>query len=154
MQLFLSYAHADEKQLLPFRTHLTLLSQQGYIQVWNDRDLVAGEKWETGILDAMRRTDIALLFYSTAARGSKFMQQKEIPLLLERANQRQCTILWVPLERQDLEEKHPLEKRLKALPCATRDAHPIYEFEMPQKGWMEVEQSVRKAVEQRRQNLS
>ncbi len=153
MHLFVSYAHADEKQLTPFRAHLTLLSQQGYIQTWNDRELVAGEKLEGGILEALRRTDVVLLFYTTAARASKFMQQKEIPLLLERANQGQCAIIWVPLERKDLEEKHPLEKRLKTFPCATRNAHPIYDFEMPQKGWMEVEQSIRKAVEQRRRNV-
>ena len=38
-------AHLNEKELIPFRPHLTHLSQQGYIQVWNDRDLVPGEQW-------------------------------------------------------------------------------------------------------------
>ena len=153
-QLLVSYAHADEKQLTPLRQHLTLLSQQGLIQVWNERDLVAGEKRDIGILDALQRADIVLLFYTTAARDSKFMQQREIPLLLEHAEQGECAFLWVPLERKDLDEKHPLEKRLKALPCATRNAQPVYDFELPQKGWIEVEQSIRKAVEQRRRKVS
>ncbi len=44
MKLFISYAHLNEKELIPFRPHLTHLSQQGYIQEWNDRDLVPGEQ--------------------------------------------------------------------------------------------------------------
>ena len=136
MQLFISYAHLNETELIPFRPHLTHLSQQGYIQVWNDRDLVPGEQWEAGITDALHRADIVLLFYTTTA--------------LARSDAKQCTMLWVPLERNDLDAKHPLEQRLNKLQCATRDARPVYDFEIVQKGWMEVEQAIRRAVEARR----
>ena len=37
--------HLNEKELIPFRPHLTHLSQQGYIQVWNDRDLGRLSDW-------------------------------------------------------------------------------------------------------------
>jgi hypothetical protein len=154
MQLFISYAHFDEKQLIPFRPHLTHLSQQGYIQVWNDRDLVPGEQWEAGITDALQRTDIVLLFYTTAARVSKFIQETELTKALDRSDAKQCTLIWVPLERNDLESKHPLERRLAKIQCATRDARPIYDYEVPQKGWMEVEQAIRRAVEARRKAAS
>lgn len=150
MQLFISYAHLNEKELIPFRPHLTHLSQQGYIQVWNDRDLVPGEQWETGITDALQRADLVLLFYTTAARVSDFIQQTELPIALARSDAKQCTMLWVPLERNDLAANHPLEQRLKKLQCATRDARPVYDFEIVQKGWMEVEQAIRRAVEARR----
>ena len=149
-QLFISYAHLNEKELIPFRPHLTHLSQQGYIQVWNDRDLVPGEQWEAGITDALQRADIVLLFYTTAARVSDFIQQTELPTALARSDAKQCTMLWVPLERNDLDTKHALEQRLSKIQCATRDARPIYDFEVPQKGWMEVEQAIRRAVEARR----
>ena len=126
------------------------MSQQGYIQVWNDRDLVPGEQWEAGITDALQRADIVLLFYTTAARVSDFIQQTELPTALARSDAKQCTMLWVPLERKNLDAKHPLEQRLKKLQCATRDARPVYDFEIVQKGWMEVEQAIRRAVEARR----
>ena len=153
-QLFISYAHENEKELRPFRQHLTHLSQQGYIQVWHDRDLVPGELWETGIIDALQRADIVLIFYTTAARISDFIQQTELPTALARADAKQCTVLWVPLERNDLAETHPLEQRLKKLQCATRDARPVYDFEIVQRGWMEVEQAIRRAVEARRKRDS
>ncbi|MFA7005239.1 MAG: COR domain-containing protein [Verrucomicrobiia bacterium] len=150
MQLFISYAHANEKELLPFRQHLTHLSQQGYIQVWHDRDLVAGEKWEKGIVEALNRADIVLLFYTTAARISKFIQEKELLISLDRADKSECMLIWVPLERNDLDKKHALEKRLSELQCATKDAQPIYEFETKPLGWLQVEQSIRDAVVKRR----
>lgn len=151
MRLLISYAHDNEKDLLPVRQHLTLLGQRGYIQTWHDRDLVAGEKWETDILKELNRANIVLIFYTTQARISRFIQQIELPVSLERSDAGECTVLWVPLERNDLLDGHPLEKRLKALQCATRDALPIFDFEHPPKGWVQVEESIRRAVEKRRE---
>ena len=150
VRLFISYAHVDEKQLLPVRQHLTLLSQQGYIQVWHDRDLVAGEKWETGILEELKWAEIVLLFYTTGARVSDFIQKTELPLALERSDRNECAVVWVPLERNDLLATHPLEQRLAALACGTLDKQKIYSFVPHQLGWMQVEESIRKVVEQRR----
>ena len=118
--------------------------------MWNDRDLVPGEQWATGITDALQHADIVLLFYTTAARVSKFIQETELTTALDRSDTKQCTLIWVPLERNDLDGKHPLEQRLAKIQCATRDARPIYDYDVPQKGWMEVEQAIRRAVEQRR----
>lgn len=145
MQLFISYAHENEKELRPFR-------QQGYIQVWHDRDLVPGELWETGINGALQRADIVLIFYTTAARISDFIQQTELPTALARADAKHCAVLWVPLERNDLDAKHPLELRLAKIMCATTDAQPLYEYGVVRKGWMEVEQAIRRAVETRRRS--
>ncbi|MBI3822971.1 MAG: TIR domain-containing protein [Planctomycetes bacterium] len=151
VHLFISYAHVNERELMPIRQHLTLLSQQGYIQVWHDRNLVAGEKWEVGIMEELTKAEIVLLFYTTGARVSTFIQEKELLMSLDRSDKKECTLIWVPLERNDLLDTHPLEKRLKALQCATRDAKKIYDFDQPQVGWMQVEDSIRRAVEKRRQ---
>jgi internalin A len=150
MQLFVSYAHQNEKELLPLRQHLTLLSQQGYIQSWNDRDLVAGERWETGIIQMLSRADVILIFYTTAARVSTFIQQHELPTALLRADQGLSSLIWVPLERNDLNPTHPLERRLAKLQCATQDKKNIYAFEPVQVGWLQVEDSIRRVVERRR----
>ena len=143
---------AQKSQVLPNGQEFALIvvSQQGYIQVWHDRNLVAGEKWEKGILDELRKAEIVLLFYTTKARVSQFIQQTELPISLDRSDKGECSIIWVPLERNDLRDDHPLEKRLKALQCATANAQKIYEFQPQQMGWMQLEDSIRKAVELRR----
>ncbi len=150
LRLFISYAHEDEKDLFPVRQHLTLLSARGYIQVWQDRDLVAGEKWDRGIVEELNKAEVVLLFYTTKARVSEFIQKTELPVSLDRSDAEQCAVVWVPMERNDLLDTHPLEKRLKALQCATRDAQTIYSFEPHSVGWMQVEESICKAVEKRR----
>ncbi len=72
-----------------------------------------------------------LLFYTAAARVSDFIQQTELPTALARSDAKQCTLLWVPLEQ-----------RLKKLQRATRGPRSVYDFEIVQKGWMEVEQAI------------
>ncbi|MCW1921565.1 leucine-rich repeat domain-containing protein [Luteolibacter arcticus] len=150
IHLFISYAHVNEKELIPFRQNLALLSQQGYIQIWHDRNLVAGEKWETGVLDELGRAEIVLLFYTTGARISSFIQKTELRISLDRSDKNECVLIWVPLERNDLDKTHPLEKRLSAITCGTVDKKKIYDFEPNQIGWMQVEESIRNAVEKRR----
>jgi len=150
VHLFISYAHVNEEELIPFRQHLTLLSQRGYIQVWHDRNLIAGEKWETGIMAELNRAEIVLLFYTTGARTSQFIRGKELPISLDRADKGECAVLWVPLERNDLLMSDTLEKRLSEVTCSTVDKKIIYNFNPHQVGWMQVEESIRKAVEKRR----
>ena len=115
--------------------------------------MVAGEKWEKGILEELNKAEVVLLFYTTKARVSEFIQKTELPISLDRSDGEQCAVVWVPMERNDLLDTHPLEKRLKALQCATKDAQTIYSFEPHSIGWMHVEESIRKAVEKRRQGL-
>ena len=153
LHLFISYAHVDEKALLPFRQHLTLLGKQGFIQEWHDRNLVAGEKWEAGILEELNKAELVLFFYTTAAWISDFIKETELPIALDRSDKGECAVIWVPLDRNEIPNPPPLEKRLKALQCATRDARKIHSFKPRSDGWKEVEASICKAVEKRRQGL-
>ncbi|MDH3659960.1 MAG: hypothetical protein OEU92_08020 [Alphaproteobacteria bacterium] len=66
MRLFVSYAHDDEKKIAPLSKHLTILGRRGYIQTWQDTQLIAGEDWEDRILEELGRADIVLLLYSTS----------------------------------------------------------------------------------------
>jgi len=40
----------------------------------------------TGIMEVLKRADIVLLFYTTAARISKFIQEQELPISLDRSD--------------------------------------------------------------------
>jgi internalin A len=154
LRLFISYAHADHEYLQPFRNHLKLLIDRGYVDIWHDGELIAGENWEAEINRELRKAEIVLLFYSTAARVSEFIQKKELPVCLRRSDKGLCTLIWVPLERKDLEKAHPLELRLRKLACATRNMVPIYDNPMPLLRWVEVEQAIRDAVQARRKRAS
>jgi len=62
-----------------------------------------------------------------------------------------CTLIVVPLDRNDLDSNDPLEQDLGTFQTATRNAKPVLDFTPRHKGWQEVEHSIRKAVVLRRQ---
>ena len=95
-------------------------------------------------------TEPELAAYTTAARTSEFIQKHELPVALARSDAGACTLIWVPLERNDLDPKYPLESRLSELECATRNKQKLYDFEPTQKGWMQVEDAILRAVKKRR----
>ncbi len=155
MRLFVSYAHADTKKISPLSAHLTILGQRGYIQVWQDTQLIAGEEWEDRILEELDRADIVLLLYSTNSRASKFIHETEAPKAVQRARDKQkaCTLIVVPLDRKDWDSNVPLEQELKKFQTATWNAKPVRDFAPQSKGWQEVERSIRDAVELRRKGM-
>ncbi len=152
MQLFVSYAHDDAKQIAPLSKHLTILGQRGYIQAWQDTQLVAGEEWKDRIFEELDRADIVLLLYSTASRESNFIQKEEAPRAVKRAtnNKQPCTLIVVPLDRKDWDTSVKLEADLKKLQTATWNANPVLDFQPQRKGWLEAERSIREAVKLRR----
>lgn len=147
LRLFVSYAHADARKIKSLGTHLKILGRRGYIQVWDDKQLVAGEEWEERIMAEMEQADIVLLIYSTASRASDFIQDKEGPLAVKLSQAKACRLIVVPLDRKDWDDQAPLEKDLKKLQTASWNARPVLDFTPQSKGWEEVEQAIRKVVE-------
>jgi len=45
-KVFISYSHADEGWLKRLRVHLNPLERQGVVDRWDERRIVAGDKWE------------------------------------------------------------------------------------------------------------
>ncbi|MFM9964950.1 MAG: TIR domain-containing protein [Planctomycetaceae bacterium] len=128
------------------------MGQRGYIQAWQDTQLIAGEEWEDRILQELERADIVLLLYSTNSLASPFIQQIEAPQAVQRARDEQqaCSLLVVLLDRKDWDENVALEQELKKFQAATWNAKPVLDFKPRSKGWLEVERSIRDAVELRR----
>lgn len=152
MRLFVIYARDDEKRIHPLSERLTILGRRGYIQVWQDTQLIAGEEWKHRILEEIAKADIVLLLYSTASRASEFIQEIEAPIAMERTISRDnpCTLIVVPLDRNDWDTTVSLELGLNKLQTATWNAKPVLDFSPQRNGWLEVEHSIREAVDLRR----
>ena len=150
MRLFVSYAHLDERKLKPLSMHLNILGSRGYIQAWDDTQLVAGEEWEARIFSEMGQADIILMVYSNASCASKFIREKEAPEALRLAKANGCTLIVVPLDRKGWDATVALDAALKKLQTATRNATPVHDYRPHTKGWTEIEQAIRQAVEARR----
>lgn len=97
-QIFISYSRRDREWLDRFEIKL----RHGKIRdeafsIWSDKDLEAGENWRAVIESKLASASVALLLVSDAFLASKFIQNVELPAILEAAVDRGLTIFWVPL---------------------------------------------------------
>ena len=84
--IFISYSHKDEAWKDRLVTHLSVLQQEGILDIWDDRRIGAGADWYQKIQEAITRASVAVLLVSADFLTSKFILSKEIPALLERRN--------------------------------------------------------------------
>lgn len=78
LKLFISYAHADEEDRQRFGVHLEALKLEGYVEVWCDRALVAGEDWAREIDSRLAEADIVVLLVSADLIASRYIWSREL----------------------------------------------------------------------------
>ena len=84
LRVFLSYSHVDEAWKDRVSRHLAVLTEEGLLDVWDDRRIGAGADWEAEIRVAMEAADVAILLISADFLTSRFVRDSEVPRLLER----------------------------------------------------------------------
>ncbi|NQE46329.1 hypothetical protein C5S31_09945 [ANME-1 cluster archaeon GoMg2] len=96
--VFISYSHKDEAWKDRLVTHLSVLQQEGILDLWDDRRIGAGADWYQKIEEAIARASVAVLLVSADFLTSKFILSKEIPRLLERRDKEGLRIFPVILK--------------------------------------------------------
>ena len=96
-ELLISYSHKDSNWLEQLRTHLKPLESNYILERWDDSRIQPGEKWLVEIEQALARAAVALLLVSPDFVASDFIERKEMPSLLDAAQNQGLAILWVPL---------------------------------------------------------
>jgi hypothetical protein len=95
-KVFVSYSHSDSKYLNELKRHLNpIASKIGY---WDDTYIKAGQEWDKEISQAINAAKISIMLISADFFNSKFIQSKEFPILLRKANEKGATILFVYLK--------------------------------------------------------
>ena len=83
-RIFISYAHEDEDLKQELDKHLKVLKRSSKVDVWSDRQLVAGEEWDDSIMSELQRANIILLLISVDFNASDFIWDKELAVAMER----------------------------------------------------------------------
>lgn len=146
LRLFVSYAHDDDRKIRPLSKHLTVLGSRGYIQTWQDTQLIAGEQWKERIMEELGKADIVLLLYSENSQASDFIQKTEAPEALRLAKEKGRRLIVVPLDTKDWDASHKLEADLSTFQTATWNALPVLDHKPQRKGWKAVHESILKVV--------
>src|SRR6185295_12602574 len=84
LRVFLSYSRIDEAWKDRVSRQLAVLTEEGLLDVWDDRRIAAGADWEAEIRAAMDAADVAILLISADFLNSRFVRESEVPRLLQR----------------------------------------------------------------------
>jgi hypothetical protein len=83
--VFISYCHADREYLDRLLVHLKPLEKAGFIDLWVDTRLRAGDRWKSEIENALGRATVAVLLICADFLASDFITDNELPPLLRNA---------------------------------------------------------------------
>jgi hypothetical protein len=98
-QVFISYSHAeaDRRWLNRLLTALKPYARKGAIDIFEDTQLLAGDRWFPVLERELRRADVAVLLVSANFLASDFVADVELPYILARARAGAMTVTWVPV---------------------------------------------------------
>ena len=141
IQVFLSFSRKDEGFVQALRNHLSNLERQGELQVWTQSALPPGSTWEPALLARLQAADLVLLLVSADFNASKFIQEKELAITLERHRRGEVDVLPIFVRAADL-EGHWLGD-LVALPT---DRKPVASWTRADDAWLDVVTGIRKML--------
>jgi hypothetical protein len=106
-----SYSHADAKWRDELRKFLKPLVRQKQLRLWDDTAIDAGENWREEIKRAFGSANVAILLMSSDFLASDFIMQEELPLLLDRAKNKEggMTLLWIAVRDCDYKRESGIE---------------------------------------------
>jgi hypothetical protein len=119
-QVFISYSHKDAEWLAKLKIFLRPLEDQGLVQVWDDTDIQPGSDWLEEIRQSLEYARVAVFLISQNFLNSEFIRESELPLLLEKANNRGCLIFWVAISSSTVKDS-----KLGKFQAANDPNHPL-----------------------------
>jgi|GEM_PF-2653084 len=128
-QVFISYSHRDKRWLDMLETFLKPYTRKQVIDVWSDTRIKGGDIWREEIKRALERAKVAVLLVTSNFVASDFIQDEELPSVLEAAQNEGLRILWIAVSPSGYDETpiakyqalNTPSKPLSALKGASRD---------------------------------
>ena len=92
-KVFISYSHADKDWLDRLKRHLKPLVREGNLDCWDDTHIRPGDDWQQEIQNALDTAQVAVLLISADFFASDFIDETELPPLLDAAQAEGVLIL-------------------------------------------------------------
>ncbi len=142
-KIFVSYAHADEsyKDTL-VNIHLKPMQRDGWIDSWDDRQILPGTAWNSEIKEQLEAADIILFLVSPDFMASDYIHDVEIKKALERHERGEVRV--VPIIIRPCDWGSIGINQLQALP---KDAKPISRWEDADEAWLDVVKGIKKIIQ-------
>jgi tetratricopeptide (TPR) repeat protein len=142
IEVFCSYAHADERWRQKLDTHLSPMFRQGLISTWHDRQIVPGTDWATAIDTHLETASVILLLISPDFFASDYCYGIEMKRALERHQANEARVIPILLRPVDWQDASFAQ--LQALPT---NAKAITTWSNRDRAFADVAAGIRRAIE-------
>jgi hypothetical protein len=144
-KLFISYSHEDEKYKDKLIKHLSGLKNNKLIDIWNDRNIPAGDKWDEKINEELTNSDIVVFLISPDFSASEYINEKEIKDTMERHKNGEAYIVPILLRPCDF-----TSSILSSFQSVPRDLKFIVSssFSSDDEGFLTVVQELKKIIKE------
>lgn len=99
--IFVCYSRDDFEWMEIIESCLEELKNDGYVNVFIDKELDTGDVWRKRILGALRKTDIAIVLLSPSSIRSEFIVNVELPKIRRIARNTAATIIPLVIAEDD-----------------------------------------------------
>ena len=140
---FISYAHDDLRMLERLLVYLDDLTRAFDITFWHDESIDAGAHWNKQIEAAINDSDLFLLLTSPSSLASRFIQNRELPAIVKRANAINGKVVPIVLTHCPWQS---LSRDIQALPMHARRLKPITDWRRQDDGHAAAVAQLHKAV--------
>ena len=141
IEIFCSYAHADERWRQQLDIHLKLLHRQGLISIWYDRQIVPGAEWAQAIDTHLNDASVILLLISPDFFASDYCYGIEMERALQRHQTNEARV--IPILLRPVDWKGAPFAHLQALPTNTK---PITTWSNRDEAFTDVATGIRRAI--------
>lgn len=149
LKVFISYSHKDEEMKKELEKFLITLKRSDKIDVWQDRELLAGAEYEQLIMDELNAADIILLLVSQDFIASDFIYSKELKVAMERHESGSARV--VPVILRVCDWHNLVFGKLVATPT---DGKAVVSFENRDEAYTKIAQAIGKAVDNMAKNTT
>ena len=138
LKVFIIYSHKDTTAKDKLITYLNAMRDEGLIDIWHDNEIRAGDKWRDVISNNLASSDLLLYLVSTATLTSENCNRE-----LAEALSTNIRVIPIILEHCDW-----LNHQLSDFQVLPDKGKSINEWRPESKGWQNVVEGIRKAVEE------
>ncbi len=142
VNVFVIYAHADERLRNRLGTFIKVLQLQSLIDAWYDRKINSGNQWQKEIDENLDKADLILILVSPDLLASDFCWNMEIKKALRRHKQRKAVVIPIFLRPCDTENIEFM--KLQGLPSNSK---PVTKWKNCDEAFTDISKGIRAVVE-------
>ena len=145
ISLFYAYAPEDRKFCADLDKHLAVMKRLGWIRIWYDRDIKAGQMWADEISQHLSTAEIVLLLISSHFLASDYCYSAELKYALQRQEMGEAVV--IPIIIRPVDWSITPFHMLRALP---RNGKAVVNWANRDQAFFAVTEELRQLIEQRR----